>query len=330
MALEAKADRVYCYRCGTAFNKSRGNFPASYALMHRGVGYIPICKKCVEKLYEGYLAQCNDPKLAVRQMCRKLDVFWSEGLFNSIVKKNTTKTLMSAYLTRLTINSYSGKSYDDTLAKEGTLWNFDTTTVKEEPKQNPEDVDNTDDDNDEPVDESVIAFWGSGYSPSMYRELEKRRSYWMSKFPDSADLDIGTEAIIKQICALELDINRDRAAGRAVDKSINALNTLLGSANLKPTQKRQEDVEALADTPMGVWLYRFENERPLPDEYNESKILKYVFTWMGHLCKMLGVKGNKYTKLYEDEIKKYTVDKPEYDGDEEDAFLDMLEAAEDE
>ena len=77
---------------------------------------------------------------------------------------------------------------------------------------------------------------------------------------------------------------------------------------------------------MGVWLYRFENERPLPDEYDESKILKYIFTWMGHLCKMLGVKGNKYTKLYEDEIAKYAVEKPEYDGDDEDSFLDMLES----
>lgn len=329
MALEAKTDNVYCFRCGKAFGKRRGNFHASYALMHRGVGFVPICKSCVEKLFEGYLAQCNDPKMAVRQMCRKLDLFWSEAVFDSIVNKNTTKTLMGAYLTRLTTNSYAGKSYDDTLSKEGTLWDFESNIGKKEKntyvvEEEKEEVE------EEPVDENVIAFWGSGYTSSMYRELEKRRSYWMSKFPEGADLDIGTEAIIKQICALELDINRDRAAGRAVDKSINALNTLLGSANLKPTQKKQDDVEALADTPMGVWLYRFENERPLPDEYEDSKILKYVFTWMGHLCKMLGVKGNKYTKLYEDEVKKYTVDKPEYDGDDEDSFLDMLESTEDE
>ena len=329
MALEAKTDNVYCFRCGKAFGKRRGNFPASYALMHRGVGYAPICKGCIEKLYDGYLAQCNDPKMAVRQMCRKLDMFWSEAVFDSVVNKNTTKSLMSAYITRLTTNAYAGKSYDDTLSNEGTLWNFGSNISNNE-KDTGNEVNEDDHQEEEPVDEGVVAFWGSGYSPGMYRELEERRKYWMSKFPDGSDLDIGTEAIIKQICALELDINRDRAAGRAVDKSINALNTLLGSANLKPTQKKRDDVEALADTPMGVWLYRFENERPLPDEYEESKILKYIFTWMGHLCKMLGVKGNKYTKLYEDEIKKYTVEKPEYDGDDEDAFLDMLESVDDE
>lgn len=330
MALEAKTDNVYCFRCGKAFGRRRGNFPASYALMHRGVGFIPICKECVEKLYEGYLAQCNDPKLAVRQMCRKLDLFWSEAVFNSVSNKSTTKSLMSAYITRLTTNAYAGKSYDDTLSNEGTLWNFDDAKIELQKEQVNEQVEDDVEEDDEPIDDNIVAFWGSGYSKPMYRELEKRREYWMSKYPDSSDLDIGTEAIIKQICALELDINRDRAAGRAVDKSINALNTLLGSANLKPTQKKQDDVEALADTPMGVWLYRYENERPLPDDYDDSKILKYVFTWMGHLCKMLGVKGNKYTKLYEDEIAKYAVEKPEYDGDDEDAFLDMLESTEDE
>ena len=330
MALEAKTDKAYCFRCGTAFGKRRGNFPASYALQHRGVGFVPICKDCVQKLYDSYLAQCNDPKAAVRQMCRKLDLYWSETIFNSVVNKNTTKSLIFAYLTRLTTNAYAGKSYDDTLSSEGSLWSFNATTHEIDDRQQDQDKRLEEEVNEDPVDESVVNFWGSGYMPSMYRELEQRREYWMSKFPSQESLDIGTEAIIKQICALELDINRDRAAGRAVDKSINALNTLLGSANLKPTQKKQDDIESLADTPMGVWLYRFENERPLPDVYDDSKLLKYVFTWMGHLCKMLGVKGNKYTKLYEDEIRKYTVEKPEYDGDEEDAFLDMLEAAEDE
>lgn len=329
MALEARTDKAYCFRCGKAFGKMRGSFPASYAMLHRGVGFIPICKDCIQTMYDSYLAQCNDPKKAVRQMCRKLDLFWSEKVYDSVVNKNTTKSLISAYITRLTTNTYAGKSYDDTLSNEGILWDFDkvsAATLQIEPVA---EIVEQPEEKEEPVDDSIVAFWGTGYTPNMYRELEQRRAYWMSKF-DESNMDIGTEAIIKQICALELDINRDRAAGRAVDKSINALNTLLGSANLKPTQKKQEDVEALADTPMGVWLYRFENERPLPDEYDDSKILKYVFTWMGHLCKMLGIKGNKYTKLYEDEIRKYTVEKPEYDGDDEEAFLDMLDAMDDE
>ena len=324
MALEVKTDKAICHRCGKAFGKRRGNFPVSYALLHRGAGFLPICKDCLETMYNEYLAQCGDPKKTVRQMCRKLDLFWSEKVFDSVVNKTTTRSLMSTYLTRLTTNTYAGKSYDDTLRKEGTLWNFDNSIPK--PKEEVKEIKEDPPEHEEPVDDGIIAFWGSGYSPALYKELEQRRDYWMSNVAPDGDIDVGTEAIIKQICALELDINRDRAAGRAVDKSVNALNTLLGSANLKPAQKKQDDAEALADTPMGVWLYRFENERPLPDEYDDSKMLKYVFTWMGHLCKMLGIKGNKYTKLYEDEVRKYTVEKPEYDGDDEEAFLDMLDS----
>ncbi len=42
---------------------------------------------------------------------------------------------------------------------------------------------------------------------------------------------------------------------------------------------------------------------------------------MGHLCKMMGIKGNKYTRLYEETIAKYTVEKPEYDGEDDDWIL---------
>ena len=57
-------------------------------------------------------------------------------------------------------------------------------------------------------------------------------------------------------------------------------------------------------------------------------IRKYVFTWMGHLCKMLGLK-NGYAKLYEDEIERLRVNRPEYDGDDDEAFMNRLFEEED-
>lgn len=333
MAIEMSSDSVICCRCGMKFGRRKGNFAVSYASSYRGIGHLPICKECVETMYNGYLAQCNDRRAAVRQMCRKLDLFWSDQLFDAVSKKSATRSIMTQYVARINTDTYAGKSYDDTLIADGTLWLFDRVPSQESSDDTINEASQPTEEpvvlpaQTEPVKEDVIAFWGTGYTPSMYAELEQRRSYWMSRFPDDVELDIGTEAIIRQICSLELDINRDRAAGRAVDKSINALNTLLGSANLKPVQKKQDDNDlAMANTPLGVWLYRYENKRPLPDVYDDSKILKYVFTWMGHLCKMLGMKDNKYTKLYEEAIARYSVDKPEYDGDDDEAMLDALEA----
>lgn len=326
MPIEMETEKAICCRCGTAYGRRKGYFPVSYSALYKGVGYLPFCKNCVDSMYNEYLGQCGDARSAVRQVCRKLDLFWSDAAFDSVEKKATTRTMMTNYIVRINNLTYAGKSYDDTLLAEGTMWKFRAVEQDEQeaPQKNQTKREVADEDFSGISDE-VIAFWGPGYTPPMYRELEQRRAYWMSRLPDGVDLDIGTEAIIRQICSIEIDINRDRAAGRNVEKSIAAFNQLLGSANLKPVQRKQDDMDtALAETPLGVWLYRYENKRPLPEVDDDLKdvngMRRYVFTWMGHLCKMLGLK-NAYSQMYEDEIAKYSVEKPEYDGDDEELLF---------
>ncbi len=334
MAIEVGATTVICSRCGTAYGRRKGYFQVCYGSNYKGTGYLTICKECVNNLYEAYLSQCNDSKKALRQVCRKLDLYWSDKIYEAVEQKSVAKTAMTAYVARLSTIAYSGKSYDDTLKQEGRLWDFDRYDsgilpymVPDTPPANSKSADKS---ADEPVPDIVIpdevsAFWGPGYTPEMYNMLEQRRTFWMSRFPEGIELDIGTEALIRQICSLELDINRDRAAGRPVDKSVTALNTLLGSASLKPAQRKNEDIDTeLSSVPLGVWLYRYENKRPLP-EIDESlrdtnHLKKYIFTWMGHLCKMLGIK-NGYTKMYEEEIERLRVAKPEYEDEDDETLL---------
>lgn len=80
----------------------------------------------------------------------------------------------------------------------------------------------------------------------------------------------------------------------------------------------------IANTPLGVWLFRYENKRPLPEIdkslQDVNRIKKYVFTWLGHICKMCGVK-NGYTRLYEDEINRLRVEKPEYEDEDDESLL---------
>lgn len=329
MALVVEPDKVICFRCGKAYLKRRGFFPVSYAACHKGVGYIPYCRDCVDVMYASYLSKCGNAKDAVRQMCRKLDIYWSETIFNSVEKKSIARTIMTQYIQKLTTQAYAGKCYDDTLINEGGMWTFSDSFQIEPATASAAESAETDPNTDiSDIPEEVVAFWGSGYTPDMYRELEQRKAYWLSSLPDGTEVDIGTEALIRQICPLEMDINRNRAAGRNVDKLVTSLDKLIGSAGLKPAQKKQDDADAsMTNTPMGVWLYRYENMRPLPEVDDDLKdvngIRKYVFTWMGHLCKMLGLK-NAYSKLYEDEIARLRVDKPEYEGDDEGLFASEL------
>lgn len=324
MALEMNApDLFVCGRCGKGFGKRQGHFMASYAQLHRGTGFLPICYECVNALYEEYYNACGNSKDAVRQMCRKLDLFWSEKCYEAVINKASKRSMMTRYLAKVNSAYNAGKCYDDSLEAEGTLWSFvEDKDALSFSSQN--DVGDLSDISDE-----TMAYWGPGYSSEMYKQLEQRRQYWMSRIPDDVEIDIIAEATIKQICSLEIDINLSRAAGKNVDKSIGALNSLLGNSSMKKiivNRPEGEDAD-LSKTPLGVWLYRYENERPLPEidkEYKDVRgILKYVFTWMGHLCKMLGLK-NGYTELYEAEIEKYRVEKPEYDSVDDEEFMSNI------
>lgn len=327
MSIEVNGSSYVCKKCGLAYNRMKGYFPVSYSYLYKGSGYLPFCRSCIDSMYEDYLEKSQDPKAAVKQMCRKLDLYWNEAVFNSVKNKATAHSMMTLYISKTNNTKYIGKSYDDYLLENGALWTSiqtpDNNNIERTNDINIEDADT--DDTYEDITDEVKTFWGTGYSPSMYRELERRKQYWMSEFPDGYEPDVGTNALIRQICALELDINRDRAAGKPVDKNINTLNTLLGSACLKPVQQKVEDISgATESTPMGVWIYRYENLRPLPEVDESLKdvngIKKYVFTWMGHVCKMLGIK-NTYTKLYEEEIDRLRVEKPEYSEDDDETLI---------
>lgn len=329
MGIEVDSLHAICFKCGTRYSRRKGYFPVSYAISHKGIGHTHICKDCIDKLYTTYLSQCNDPRAAVRQVCRKLDIYFSDGAFNQVEKKATTSSMMTQYIAKINTNTYIGKSYDDTLLKEGTLWDFTGKDIA--PPSAPSTETDSEDITIEDIPKEVIDFWGAGYKPQVYLELEDKLEYWKTKLPEGTEFDIGTEVIIKQICALELDISRDRALGKSVDKNINALNTLLGSANLKPAQRKDDLDASIEGTPMGVWIERWEKQRPIPEPDPELSdvdgIVRYITVWyFGHLCKMLGIK-NSYCKLYEEELAKIRVERPEYeDEDDETLFNDIFSA----
>ena len=329
MAMEVGGGVSYCHKCGKAFSKRKGNFYVNHSQMYRGIGYLSICKDCVEQIYEGYLARSGgDQKAAVRQLCRKLDLYWSDNVYELSYRKSTSRTIISQYFSRLITQPYINKCYDDTLLEEkkyakssGADEIKEAPLVKELPQED-ETITTIE------ISDEVKNFWGPGYTPEMYSQLEQRRQYWMSRFPNSSQIDIGTEALIRQICSLEIDINRDRTAGKSVDKSVNALNTLIKTANLNPTQQKEDVDASVNNTPLGVWIYKFENERPLPeideDMKDVNKVKKYIFTWMGHICRMVGFK-NFYSKLYDEEIERLRVERPEYeDEDDEDLLVDVF------
>lgn len=327
MSLSVVSEKQYCAKCGRAYGSKKNYFNVCYASLYKGSGFLPYCKECVAGMYNVYLEKTNDPKIATRKMCRKLDLYWNEQVYDYIERKNAPKMIMSQYIQRINSVHYAGKSYDDTIEEEeDSIWGNQNNT------QTRNNAVNT---NDEPkqqyivaelepieITEDIVAFWGPGYTPEMYIELEQRLQYYRSQMGEDQN-DMSTDAILRQIVMLEIDINKARADGRAVDKMMSTFNSLMSSLN-KP-QTKGDGNSAAANTPLGVWVKRWEDERPLPEIDDSLKdvdgIIKYVLTWVyGHVTHMLGVR-NTYSKLYEEAIEKYRVSRPEYDEEDDDTML---------
>lgn len=327
--------KYYCCRCGSSHSRQKGFFPVSHSPMYRGSGYLPMCSDCVDDLYEKYINELGSEKAAMRRVCMKLDLYWSDSIWASVERTAGLQSRVRNYIGKTNLVRFIDKNFDDTLEEEECIAPVQTKTVIDTPADEPEISDEPEEIEVIEVAQEVLDFWGPGYTPTMYLDLEQRRGYWMSRFPKNTEIDIGTEALIRQICNLEIDINRDRAAGKPIDKSVNALNTLLGSASLKPTQKTESDT-GMENTPFGVWIHRWEDELPVPEVDPEFEdvdgIVRYFEIWFkGHLSKMLGLK-NAASKLYEETIQKMRVERPEYDDedDDEDVFNDIFQSDDDE
>lgn len=316
--VDKERTEFYCCRCTRHFVKQKGNFPASQSSLYDGNGrYLATCNHCVDELFEHYKAALGNEADAIRRICLKFDIYWNSEIYAMLNKASTSQSRVRAYISKTNLYKYVGKTFDDTLDEE---YQAEIDRQSEEAEEavitNIEDVYN-ENERDVLVSQNVIRYWGTGFTPEMYIDLENRRDYWMSQFPEGTVLEPGEEALLRQICNLEISINKDLAAGNSIEKSTNALNTLLGSMNIKPSQRKETTESTI---PFGCEIARFEDDDPIIEPDEEFKdvdgMRKNVITWfLGSLCKTAGIK-NEYSQYFEDEIKQYTVERPTYEEDD--------------
>jgi len=86
--------------------------------------------------------------------------------------------------------------------------------------------------------------------------------------------------------------------------------------------------------PLGVGIQKWENHRPLPATPKEKKdvngVIKNITTWyLGHACRMAGIK-NRYSKMYEDAMARYRVERPDLDDEDDETVLEIMLGDDDE
>lgn len=312
--------QYFCCSCGTAYPRQRNFFPASHSPMYAGNGYIPICNECIDVMYARYRKLLGTDRDAMYRMCMKLDIYWSEDIFESVMKSENIQSYIRTYISRLNLKRYFDKTFDQSLAEEGR-----TKAPRPTAKATPSDTPATPMDSEpeeEVVPHDLLDFWGAEFDPEFYFELDRRYKKWTA---DLKDLDRSEEALYKQICLLEASINRDTSLGKNVSQSMTTLTNLLGSLNLKPSQKKDDADAELENMPLGVGIQKWEESRPLPETPEKLKdirgTIKNITTWyLGHACKMVGLR-NSYTKLYEEAVEELRVKHPEYDEEDDDTML---------
>ena len=97
----------------------------------------------------------------------------------------------------------------------------------------------------------------------------------------------------------------------------------MDTGGIKPKQNNMDTLSE-AQT-FGTLIAKWENERPLPEIDPELQDVDKIGTYIdvffrGHLAKMMGLK-NGLSNLYNKYMKRYTVNKPEYEGEEDNEVL---------
>lgn len=296
-----------CVTCGKTYKRLDGNFPASQSELYAGLNYhLPVCKKCLDRLYEQYCTKFGNEDEAIRRICMKFDIYWDQSLANASRKITKDRSRIHTYISRANLIQYKDKTYDTTLDEED---NNQINSFK----------DLQDEDKNIKVTKKTIQFFGFGFTDQEYQWMQYQYNDWTARHECKTKAQ---EELFKNICITQLQIQKATQNGDKIEQLMNAYQNLLGSANIKPNQTNEN---ALADqNTFGTLIQKWETEKPIPEPDPEWKdvdgILKYISTWfLGHLCKMMGVK-NSYSKLYENEMKKYKVEKPQYEDDDEALF----------
>ncbi len=326
------ADEYICSMCGSSYKaRSARYFPRSYGspLWAGYDGYIPVCKSCLETLYENYYTRLKNENAALRRICLKFDYYYSPIIAEKAKQErekesataDTGKSLVFYYLDILGRQEYQAKNYDNTLSEESIA--RQTITDPGDMDVASQFLEDVDADDGRDLTQDLFYFWGAGFEPDEYLALQEEYEDWMTRYIVDSK---AREQLVKEACKTKILMNRALESGNTdqYSKLSDLWKKNMDSAELSPRAERVAAKET--EIPLGVMIQRFENERPIgkpdPEWEDVDGIMKLILVYfIGHLCAMMGIK-NKYAKMYHEEMDKYRVEEPEVASaeDDEDVF----------
>lgn len=308
-----------CIYCGNEYVDT--NYYNSYSKFYSNTGRIPYCKQCIERLYQYYLEKytndgCLTPeRKAVKRLCMILDVYFRDDVVKSAMKKvkdGTAETsLISQYMKIIQLYQYSRnkETYENTITQE------EKDGMVAMPISDMSNISNS-----RNVDEDTIRFFGAGFNDNDYEFLKREYDDWVARHECKTKAQ---EEVFKRLCFKQLEILKATQRGEDTKDLDATFQKLLETAKLQPKQNAG-DTTADNQT-FGTLIDKWENTRPLPEIDEELKDVDKIGWYIdiffrGHLSKMMGLK-NGLSNLYTKFMKKYSVEKPEYNDEENSEIL---------
>ena len=309
-----------CFCCGKEYVES--NYYKSHSDFYGSIGKIPYCKHCIEKFYQYYYEKymdegcLNADQESVKRVCMAFNIYYSPKVFgfavNDAKKRQLNISPLGSYMKMIQLRQHNGKTYDTSIEEMAA-------EEQEYIMSMSNDINNIDGekDNSSEIDEKTINFFGVGFKDEDYVFLKREYDDWTARHECKTKAQ---EEVFKDICFNRLQNLKALRANEDTKDITMAFQKLLDSGKLQPKQNAG-DTTADNQT-FGTLIDKWENTRPLPEIDEElkdvDKIGYYIDTFFkGHTCKMLNVK-NAFSNLYSSMMKKFTVNKPEYNTDEDD------------
>lgn len=297
-----------CACCQELFPKYTGSFTPTNFPLFSSTGYYPVCKKCTDNLFLELtdFFEGSEEK-AIEAICMMYGLYFHESPLAASLKSSVHRSRIHTYTSKLNQKLLSGKSWLDTLKERAEKENshiIQTLTDAGESKT---------------VKLCTVKFFGTGFSDDDYIFLQDQYDDWTTRNECKTKAQ---EEVFKRLCFKQLEILKATRNGDNTKDLDKTYQDLLDTANLKP---KQTNMDALSeDRTFGQLISLWENEAPIPEPSPEFEdvdgIGRYISVYfLGHLAKMVGVK-NRFSRMYEEELQKYTVQKPEYEEDSEALF----------
>ena len=301
-----------CSMCGKSSVMYQRDFISSSNPMHGFLNLVPICRTCANLMYSNLVVQYKDEDAALKALCLRLGLYYDKQIAEGL--ETLGEKRVGEYTRKISLKQFKGKSFEDTLREEGYKFTND------EDEEDEYEEESTTEDNEftsrKTITKKTRNMFGNSFSDEDLLYLQNQYADWTKRYECN---EKSLEIMIKNICLMDLDIRKSTQAGQDVSKKTTALSKAIIDANLKPVLDGSSDV---GEYSLGQYIEKWEDDKPIPvyddpDFNDKDGILKYIQTWFfGHLTKVFG-KRNSYSEMYEEEIGKYTVEKPTYEDDEE-------------